>query len=408
MESYVESIDKLIGKNILFFDLETTGFPRYGNKSMPGGYADYTDNSSYDSARILQIGWYYHEKFSKDYFNPNVDDVKSIIRKPFNFKMDKVPNEVVKKHSITCERTLAEGTYIKPILKGDFGECLLACDYIVAFNAYFDFSILANEIHRTHYEDLYNKIMDLKHKVVCVMDICRKYIGVVKTQKEAYKYFYLRDPISQHDAKNDVLTMLELLNYILKNPKSPKIINNCENKQSALKYIRKFISNRNITNDEESITIDEVGQRENRGQKWSDKEDNELKSLYLAGKKTIHELATIHKRSEGGIKSRLKRLEILRNEDDAYVPLADTENDRIKNMYINDNKNIEEIAKIYNRSVGGIKTRLNKLGILRDEDNDSNSALNQRIKHLENQVNELKILCNSLKKQLEVDNVCKK
>src|SRR6185503_21204260 len=58
--SFMQIINKLIGKKILFFDLETTGLPLFdGDRSMPDEYPNYTNNDKYNTARILQIGWYY-------------------------------------------------------------------------------------------------------------------------------------------------------------------------------------------------------------------------------------------------------------------------------------------------------------------------------------------------------------
>lgn len=446
MESYTENIDKLVGKNVIFLDLETTGFPQRGDKSMPGGYADYKDNISYDSSRILQIGWYYCEDFSKENFEFSIDDVKSIIRKPFNFK--KVPNVVAKKHGITYERALAEGTYIKPILNGEFGACLLNCDCVVAYNAYFDFSILANEIHRTHYENMYNKMIELRTNIVCMMDVCKKYIGTLKTQKEAYKCMYLKDPVLQHDAKNDVFTMLEILSYVLKNPLH-KLNSICDNervnekinpqntgvvwsKKEDTELRKQYLDEeRDIKNiamlhkrstygikcrlrklgilkdtekkQQNNINGSVIGKdikQNNTGQKWSDNEDDELKKKYLVENKSIDEIALIHKRSEGGIRARLKRLEILKDVDDTYVPLDDCENEKIKTMYVDENRDIEEIAKIYSRTAAGIRARLKKLGILKANDCVIDNDSYQKIQYLENEIDKLKKLCDDLKKSV--------
>jgi hypothetical protein len=48
----IDDIKLLIGKKVLFVDLETTGIP---NRS-DNGYPDYSDNEGYDNSRIIQIG----------------------------------------------------------------------------------------------------------------------------------------------------------------------------------------------------------------------------------------------------------------------------------------------------------------------------------------------------------------
>lgn len=283
--TYMQTIEKLVNKKLLFLDLETTGFPRRSDKSMPGKYADYKNNKCYNSSRILQIGWYYCDNFIKDVFAHNLDDIKSIIRKPSTFKIPKSSTEI---HSITYEKALKEGVTIKNILNGEFGECFMKCDYIVGYNVYFDFSILANEIHRDNNKKLYDKILELKdNNVVCMMRLCRDYTQINMSQGDAYKYLYKQMPIKQHDAKNDVHIMLEILRYVLNNPPPPKI------------------TKKKSYDDKPS----------NNGSLWSNEEQDKLKNAYLNENKSVDELATIHKRTIGGILSRLKKMDVLKDSD---------------------------------------------------------------------------------------------
>jgi hypothetical protein len=106
----------------------------------------------------------------------------------------------------------------------------------------------------------------------------------------------------------------------------------------------------------------------NSGAAWTEKEEDQLKKLYLDKNKDVSEISIIHGRSVGGILSRLKKLQLLKDTDDPYIPLADSEIEHIKRLYIDENKDIEAIATIYNRSVGGIRSRLKKLNILKQCD----------------------------------------
>lgn len=274
---YEKSLDDLLGKNILFLDLETTGIPWRKDKTMPGKYDDYTNNTRYESSRIVQLAYFYCENFSKE-FDFDIDDIMSIIRKPNDFNM--ISEEVVKIHGITYERAMNEGIEIKDIFGGNFGECFMNCDYFVAYNAYFDFSILANEIHRMNDDNMYDKILDLKdNNVFCMCDFGKQYTGRSKRQIDLYKDLYQKDPQQHHDAKNDVYIMLEILRYITRYPET-KILDNDSRKNNA-------------------------------GNSWDQKEENELKKLYIDECKSISEIALIHKRTYGAIKSRLKKLNVL-------------------------------------------------------------------------------------------------
>ncbi|VBB18468.1 UvrD/REP helicase family protein [Yasminevirus sp. GU-2018] len=273
----IKMISQLYNKRVVFIDLETTGIPKIGAQvegvKMPGGYGDYTNNSCYDGSRIVQIGWAYYDKFSEN-FEPDEDDVNVVTRKPYNFT---ITDESFKIHGISQEKALEEGVLIKKILKGDLGEHLKKCDYIVAYNAYFDFSILMNELHRAKNEDLYKKLYAMRNdNVVCLKQIGLLYTKKIHTQGKLYKVLYGEDAENQHDAKSDVFTMLKILQYIIQNP----------NKED---------DNLNI----------------NAGNYWSKKEDKTLQEHYLDDEKSVSEIAQLHGRTEGAIVSRLKKLGLM-------------------------------------------------------------------------------------------------
>lgn len=278
-------INKLYGKKVLFIDTETTGIPNRNYGNMPDFYHDYSDNSKYNKSRLVQVAYCYYDYFNKD-FDIDINNINSIIRKPFNF--NSIPQEAVNIHGITYDYAIKNGTLIKKILRGDFGKCLLKCDYFVAYNAYFDFSILANEIYRTNYDELYNKMIKLKdkRKVFCAMKLSSKYLGKCTSQENVYKRLYNKEPNNQHNAKNDVLTMLKIIKYITENP----------------------VPNENI------VFADNTS---NNGNVWTTKEIKQLKKLYLDDNKSIPEIATIHKRTKVAITLKLNKLNIL-NESDIF------------------------------------------------------------------------------------------
>ena len=68
----------LKGKNVLIFDLETTGLYMDNNTFGTYKYKCYEDNSKYNATRILEIGWKYIENYNSHF---DTDDVKSFYRK---------------------------------------------------------------------------------------------------------------------------------------------------------------------------------------------------------------------------------------------------------------------------------------------------------------------------------------
>lgn len=291
--TYMQNINKLIGKRVLFFDLETTGFPaRVIGKYNADEYFDYTDNTKYNESRLIQIGWYYSDNFIKfKDCDIDINKIKSVIRKPFDFYT--IPDTSVNIHGISYEKAINEGIYIKKIMNGEFGNCIMNCDYIVAYNAYFDFSILANEIHRIKNDHIYNKLMQLKdNNVVCMMAICNDYMNQYIKQSDMYGLLYGTNA-NAHRANHDVYMMLKILKYIIDNPQPNKILSD--------QY--KINSNKSS------------GKPENSGTSWRKDEEAQLRTLYVDKNDDIKSIARVHKRSELAIKAKLDHMNILRDID---------------------------------------------------------------------------------------------
>lgn len=364
----MDRVNGLVGKKVLFVDLETTGFPHFkGN--MPGGYHDYKDNSKYSGSRIVQFGWCYYDCFSLD-FDVDCDAVKSVLRKPWDFY--EINQEVVDVHGITYENIVKNGTLIKKILKGEFGNCVNECDFIVAYNVYFDFSILANEIHRTKNTEMYEKIIKMKeNNVICMMEITKLYLGHRCSQVKAYEKLLGKEPTQQHDAKGDVIAMLEILKHMTSNLGG---FNKTPNQQSC------------------------------SGKKWTKTEESDLMDLYAIQNKSIKDIAQIHKRTDGAIRSRLDKLCILKKEDvienDTIsnknsnngkkwtqkeenvtifdkIPINSSNNGKkwtrkeegdMIDAYINQNKSILDISDKHKRSCTAIQSHLKQFNLLKKED----------------------------------------
>jgi hypothetical protein len=339
-ETCEQMILRLMGKRVLFIDLETTGFPIQTDQSMPGGYADYRSNDQYEGSRILQIGYYYSDNFSPqiELNEIIIEDVRSVIRKPLNFKQ--IHPKAIEIHGITYQRAMEQGVSFAQIVNGEFGNHLMECDYIVAYNAYFDFSILCNEIHRIKKMEMYQKLLGLKDQnVFSVMRLCESYRGSQHSLEIMYK-FLLNENISSlsqtHDAKNDVYAMVKILEYVSRNPICPKDSEELQKLREQYVELKKRMCEIEAMHKNTSQLIHSVRERlehvekstsirtiikkneviAKSGSLWDAREEEQLTELYVNKQMSIGSIALIHKRSGAGIIARLKKMNILREHDD--------------------------------------------------------------------------------------------
>lgn len=78
-----------------------------------------------------------------------------------------------------------------------------------------------------------------------------------------------------------------------------------------------------------------------QGKHWSAEEDAQLTDLIIKQKKPITEVATIHKRSAGGIRSRLKILKIDAQSNKEHTELKEKHID-VQNINQNEKQNVQE------------------------------------------------------------------
>lgn len=208
--------------NVLILDLETTGFPtqKSGYHTGADEYYDYKDNSKYDSSRIVQIAWTYIENFDFD----DLDDVEinCFIRKPKDF--DTIPQDAMKIHGISFGKAKKEGILLSKIInhKG-FSDALINSDYIIAHNAFFDVFILLNELYRLKFNECVSKLDDMlqNDQIVCTAEYSRDICQMNSRGKrykmpklvELYKFYYGYQSVGNHNAANDVDTLVQILKY---------------------------------------------------------------------------------------------------------------------------------------------------------------------------------------------------
>lgn len=290
-------INDLIGKNILFIDLETNGFPGKTNDSEKYDRV-YEDLKKYGSSRIVQIGYCYYEKFDPE-FEPSLDDISSVIvlpRKPNNFALK---NSHI--HGITRDDIKNNGIALCDIINGGLGKYIMSCDYIIAYNIAFDGPILASELFRISFQKKYKKVIDLmdNDKMFCMGKLSGKICSpensksFMPKQKDVYKQCYGIEPDNQHDAKGDVYTMIKILKYMIDN-KILETKTHCKQNTIALKKV---------------------------GMPWTKEEDACLIREYVDDGLSSDRIASMHGRTNGSIASRIKKLNI--DVERKYIGLTD-------------------------------------------------------------------------------------
>ena len=160
--------------------------------------------------RIVSVAWCL--------LNYNLDekyDIKNYIRTLEGFTIE---NSHI--HKITNEIASTAGVPFNEICE-HLSQDILNADYFIAHNAKFDYNILLNELHRSGKQDLVDKLllMDTKKAILCSgelsKDICKfrffnKGYKMPKL-KELYQFIFGHEPEIQHEAYNDVQTLIEIM-----------------------------------------------------------------------------------------------------------------------------------------------------------------------------------------------------
>lgn len=208
------TINKILGKNILVFDLETTGLPlRDGSEYYP-----YTYNKKYDSSRMVSLAFSFITEFDPN--NIDFENINHYIIKPIDF----VINDPTF-HKITQEKANEKGIKLKHILtKHNLEEYIMKADYILTHNIEFFLSILLNEIYRINFINVLEKIDDMVENEKCLClghygkkkcEIPSKYNNYkIPTLLELYKFYYHNDLEKNYNASEDVNTILKILSKI--------------------------------------------------------------------------------------------------------------------------------------------------------------------------------------------------
>ncbi|MCF7886692.1 MAG: 3'-5' exonuclease [Candidatus Marinimicrobia bacterium] len=135
----------------LFFDTETTGFPK--NWKAP-----VTDLDNWP--RMVQIAWVLGDK------KGNRIEQQDYIIKPEGFK---IPKDATKVHGITTDKANRKGADLETVLR-EFNALVTKTDYLVAHNISFDLKIIGAELLR---KDFNNSLP--RKKKICTMKSATNY-----------------------------------------------------------------------------------------------------------------------------------------------------------------------------------------------------------------------------------------
>jgi DNA polymerase III epsilon subunit-like protein len=201
-------------KNVLVFDLETTGFSTEKELFGDYRYKCYKDDKNYRNARIIQVGWKFVEDWSGSF---DTENVQAQYRKSPDIK--RISNSEF--HGITLDCVNKHGKSFKNILdKCGFGHAIENADYIIAHNSKFDIPILLNELYRIGYKRKEEKILSLLDTggIICTLKYGKAICDGSYKLSSFYYHYYKCEPKNTHKADGDVKILLEILNKVVKDP----------------------------------------------------------------------------------------------------------------------------------------------------------------------------------------------
>ena len=181
----------------LIFDLETTGLPTFLGKKRKYDYPDPADLKSYDTARIVSIGWILIDAKSKEIIQQQYHIVK-----PDGFD---IPAESTAIHNITREFANVFGMTLHEIMSY-FKAALAKASTVLSYNLDFDFNVLQSELNRYHQDDLSKELQSKRQR--CIMLMSQIYMDAPFYPKlsDVYRYVFNAPIQNAHNALGDVLS----------------------------------------------------------------------------------------------------------------------------------------------------------------------------------------------------------
>ena len=210
----VKSSKQLIkmARNIMFFDLETTGLPTRTNRTKSKYYPP-EEIDKFDSSRIVSIGWMVFNEETQNLISKN-----HLIIYPDNFISNPKALEV---HKITDEYAKQNGIPIKNVMN-IFNKDLKICNKMIGYNVNFDYNILVSECYRAHHKTLLKQIKKITRVggIKCAQKEAKYKIGIhniIAKRKlyprleEVYRQLF-NEPnfTTSHDAFDDTLRCAQI------------------------------------------------------------------------------------------------------------------------------------------------------------------------------------------------------
>ena len=180
----------------LFYDLETTGFPKYIDYNI---YYPPEQLDKYDTSRIIEIGLVLVNKKGVI-----VEKYNAII-KPNNFT--KLEPIITKLTGLT-DQDILKGKDLKDVIE-EIKPFFKRVSTINAYNIKFDYNVLLSEMYRIHDKEMIQILIDAKQE--CTFDLSKQilYIGSYKME-QVYKELFKVDPKQDHRAINDAILCKEV------------------------------------------------------------------------------------------------------------------------------------------------------------------------------------------------------
>lgn len=295
-------------------------------------FANFVDNCWGNFFHVL--GWEY------DYVPKNNTIVlsKFILKFPFRRIIVLVTDKINEKSRRQCKDIILASDYNGEfVLVESTYQCKQDCDdnqlnicsndvaFIGAFGAtHWDYSWL-NEDDKDKKMINYNRNVDYVEPTICCFlvydcEFCNTKYSLCHYNegwgcRSCGKGCGTKDILHSYVGKNDIDTMWN-------DTTSSALLNNKSNSTEKQKYtVKKIIKDTINTddaiaiNDNANMNNTQIIETTNYGEPWTEKENIQMKELYINHNKSIVQIAKIHKRTFDGIRAQLKKTYLLKKDD---------------------------------------------------------------------------------------------
>jgi DNA polymerase III epsilon subunit-like protein len=181
----------------LIIDTETNGLP------ITRGFNDYypyTDNTKYNSARLVQLSW----RIIDEQFN-------EVCFKDFIIKRDRFKIKNSQFHGITNEISDQKGQDFNDVIEIFYND-LKRCSLIIAHCLVFDLNILLNHCYRYNKQNIIDELNNKEQ--FCTMENSMKLLKIPNPRGSGFKcpslnelhnYYFKKNVENAHNAYYDVL-----------------------------------------------------------------------------------------------------------------------------------------------------------------------------------------------------------